>query len=41
MKNVRQLQTLLPICSYCKAIRSDNDYWERIDTYITDNCPAG
>ena len=33
--NVRQLQGLLPICSYCKAVRSDNDYWERIDTYIT------
>jgi sigma-B regulation protein RsbU (phosphoserine phosphatase) len=34
LANVRQLQTLLPICSYCKAVRSDNDYWERIDTYI-------
>lgn len=34
LSNVRQLQKLLPICSYCKAIRSDNDYWEQIDTYI-------
>ena len=35
LTNVRQLQGLLPICSYCKAIRSDNDYWQQIDTYIT------
>jgi sigma-B regulation protein RsbU (phosphoserine phosphatase) len=35
LNKVRQLQGLLPICSYCKAVRSDNDYWERIDTYIT------
>ena len=35
LANVKQLQGLLPICSYCKAVRSDEDYWERIDTYIS------
>jgi phosphoserine phosphatase RsbU/P len=31
---VRQLKTLLPICMYCKKIRNDNDYWEKIEEYI-------
>ena len=35
LSRVKQLQGLLPICSYCKKIRSDNDYWEQVDTYIT------
>jgi sigma-B regulation protein RsbU (phosphoserine phosphatase) len=30
----RQLKMLLPICMYCKKIRNDNDYWEKIDEYI-------
>lgn len=35
LSRIKQLQGLLPICSYCKKIRSDNDYWEQVDTYIT------
>ncbi|HUJ70955.1 MAG TPA: response regulator [Verrucomicrobiae bacterium] len=31
---VRQLKTLLPICIYCKKIRDDHDYWEKMETYI-------
>jgi sigma-B regulation protein RsbU (phosphoserine phosphatase) len=31
---VRELKRLLPICSYCKKIRDDKDYWHQIDTYI-------
>lgn len=34
LSRVKQLQGLLPICSYCKKIRSDHDYWEQVDTYI-------
>ena len=34
LARVKQLQGLLPICSYCKKIRSDNDYWEQVDSYI-------
>lgn len=34
LANVRQLRGLLPICSYCKRIRSDEDYWEQIETYV-------
>jgi phosphoserine phosphatase RsbU/P len=31
---VRQLQRILPICSYCKKIRNDRDYWEQVEAYI-------
>jgi DNA-binding response OmpR family regulator len=34
LTRVKQLTGLLPICSYCKRIRSDNDYWEQVDSYI-------
>jgi len=33
---IKQLQTLLPICSYCKKIRNDSNYWRQIETYITE-----
>jgi DNA-binding response OmpR family regulator len=33
---VRQLEELLPICSYCKKIRDDQNYWQQIEGYISD-----
>lgn len=32
---ISQLRGFLPICSYCKKIRNDKNYWEQIDQYIT------
>ena len=37
LDDVKQLQGLLPICSYCNKIRNDNDYWEQVETYISRN----
>lgn len=34
LKKVKQLQGLLPICSYCKAIRNDQNYWQRVESYL-------
>jgi sigma-B regulation protein RsbU (phosphoserine phosphatase) len=34
LANVKQLQCLLPMCSYCKAIRKDQDYWEKVEQYM-------
>lgn len=31
---VRQLESLLPICMCCKKIRDDKNYWQQIETYI-------
>jgi len=35
LQNVQQLQGLLPICSYCKRIRDDRNYWQQVESYIT------
>jgi len=34
---VRQLEELLPICSYCKKIRDDKNYWQQIEGYINEH----
>ncbi len=35
-KQVRQLEELLPICSYCKKIRDDQNYWQQMEGYISE-----
>lgn len=35
LARVKQLQGLLPICSYCKKIRNDRNYWEQVDNYLS------
>jgi phosphoserine phosphatase RsbU/P len=35
LSNVKQLQGLLPMCSYCKRIRDDQNYWQQVESYIT------
>jgi DNA-binding response OmpR family regulator len=34
LSRVRQLHGLLPICSYCKKIRDDQNYWQQVENYI-------
>jgi CheY-like chemotaxis protein len=34
LARVKQLQGLLPICSYCKSIRDDKNYWHQVETYV-------
>lgn len=31
---ITQLEGLLPICAYCKRIRSGDDRWDQVETYI-------
>lgn len=33
---VRQLEAFLPICSYCKKVRDDGNYWQQIESYINE-----
>jgi DNA-binding response OmpR family regulator len=35
-RQVRQLEELMPICSYCKKIRDDQNYWQQIEGYINE-----
>ncbi len=37
---VRRLQGLLPICSYCKKIRDDKNYWRQVESYISEHSEA-
>jgi hypothetical protein len=34
LDEVKTLQGLLPICSYCKRIRDDEGYWNQIEAYL-------
>lgn len=34
LANVKQLTGLLPICSYCKQVRGDDDYWHQVEHYL-------
>jgi CheY-like chemotaxis protein len=40
LSNVKQLRGLLPICSYCKRIRGDDQYWLQVEAYIADHSDA-
>jgi sigma-B regulation protein RsbU (phosphoserine phosphatase) len=35
LSKVHQLQGLLPICSYCKKIRDDQNYWTQVEAYVS------
>jgi hypothetical protein len=38
MDEIKTLKSLLPICSYCKKIRNDEDgYWEQLESYISEH----
>jgi GAF domain-containing protein len=34
LDHVKTLRGLLPICAWCKRIRDDKGYWDRIETYL-------
>jgi CheY-like chemotaxis protein len=40
LSKVKQLQGMLPICTYCKKIRDDGDYWQAVETYIAHHTHA-
>jgi CheY-like chemotaxis protein len=40
LSEVKVLNALLPICSYCKKIRDDKDYWQSVEVYISKHTDA-
>jgi len=40
LSQVKYLRGLLPICSYCKKIRDDKNYWQQVENYIEENSEA-
>ena len=39
-RRVRVLEGILPICSFCKKIRSESGAWQPIESYITQHSEA-
>lgn len=39
-EHVKRLEGILPICSYCKKIRDENNDWRRLEEYIEDRTKA-
>jgi CheY-like chemotaxis protein len=40
LSEVKVLNALLPICTYCKKIRDDKDYWQSVEGYISKHTNA-
>jgi DNA-binding response OmpR family regulator len=34
LSEVSRLQGLLPICSYCKKVRNEENYWQQVESYL-------
>jgi len=31
---IRQLQEMIPICAYCRKVRDEHDYWDKVESYV-------
>ena len=40
LSQVKQLQGILPICSHCKKVRDDKNYWQQVESYISTHTKA-
>jgi sigma-B regulation protein RsbU (phosphoserine phosphatase) len=38
--SVHKLEGLLPICSWCKRVRNDQNYWEQLEQYLSEHMGA-
>lgn len=37
---VKKLEGILPVCMYCKKIRSDGNMWDRLENYLLEHTDA-
>ena len=35
LAEVKTLQAILPLCSYCRKVRDDEDYWHTVESYVS------
>jgi CheY-like chemotaxis protein len=40
LDRVKQLEGILSICSYCKKVRDDQDYWQSVESYVSTHSEA-
>jgi len=40
LQQIKTLQGILPICMFCKKIRNDGNYWQQVETYVSQHSKA-
>ncbi len=40
LTHIKTLQGIMPICSYCKRIRDDSNYWQEVEAYVKKHSDA-
>ncbi len=40
LEEIKTLNGILPICSYCKQIRNNEGYWQQVEEYISEHSEA-
>ena len=40
LSEIRTLSGLLPICSYCRKVRNDENYWQALEHYVAERSSA-
>jgi len=40
LQRVKTLEGLLPICMYCKRVRNEKNFWEQVETYVSNHSQA-
>ena len=40
LDKIETLEGILPICMYCKKIRNDQNYWQQVESYISQHSQA-
>jgi PleD family two-component response regulator len=40
LSEIKVLQGIIPICAYCKNIRDDQGYWNKVEKYVSDHTEA-
>ena len=40
LQQVKALRGMIPICSSCKRIRNDQNYWQRLEDYLQEHSEA-
>jgi phosphoserine phosphatase RsbU/P len=39
-RQVHRLEEMMPMCSYCKKIRDDQNYWQQLESYLNEHTGA-
>jgi sigma-B regulation protein RsbU (phosphoserine phosphatase) len=40
LAQVKMLQGIIPICMYCKRVRNEREYWEKVEQYVSKRTEA-